>query len=90
MTPAALTLTVPLVTAMVCAVPGVMVVPLILCTVRVSPSPSVSFANRLSTVGVSSTIGNGNASVPSSTATGGRLPFLMVPIPREFFIPPLV
>ena len=44
-TPAVLTLTVPLVTAIVCAMPGVKVVPLMLCMLGVVPSISLSPVN---------------------------------------------
>ena len=66
-------MTVPFGTVMVCAVPGVIAVPLMLLMLKVSPSTSVSLPNKFNTVGVSSTIGNGVATVPSSTATGGSL-----------------
>ena len=63
---------------MVCAVPGVIAVPLMLLMLKVSPSTSVSLPNKFNTVGVSSTIGNGVATVPSSTATGASFAPLMV------------
>ena len=53
-TPVALTVTTPLGTGIVCAVPGVNGVPLTDTIVKVFPSTSVSFANGVITIGVSS------------------------------------
>ena len=50
--PSAATLTVPFVTAMVCATPGVKFVPLMAVIVRLSPSISVSPFNGFSVNGV--------------------------------------
>ena len=44
-TPAAVTFTVPLVTAITCAMPGVKVVPLMLVMLKASPSTSLSPVN---------------------------------------------
>ena len=68
-TPAVSTFTVPFVTAILCAVPGVNVVPAIDCTLKVSPSMSVSLVTRFSAVVPSSA----TVKVLSSTATGPSL-----------------
>ena len=58
--------------------PGVNKVPFILLTLNISPSGSVSLPNKLSVVGVSSTIGKGEPAVPSSIATGASFTGVIV------------
>ena len=53
-TPVALTFTVPPVTGIACAVPGVKVVPLMLVTVKVSPSRSVSAVSGVKVIAAAS------------------------------------